>query len=178
MTPPDESQGKCATERFNARLAALSDAERIALLSTVCASPGWVHGLLAGAPFEDATALLARADRVLAALPDDEIDAALEGHPRIGDRPDNAASAREQSAVAGADAEMKTRLTDGNRCYEQRFGHVYLVCASGRSAEELLAILTDRLGNDAETERRIVRTELGEINRLRLQRLLSGAEDP
>ncbi|MBO0677720.1 2-oxo-4-hydroxy-4-carboxy-5-ureidoimidazoline decarboxylase [Mycolicibacterium sp. S2-37] len=175
MTPPNPSQG---IDRFNARVAALSDADRTALLSTVCASPGWVRGLLAGAPFDDADALLEHADRVLAALSDAEIDAALDGHPRIGARPDNVSSAREQSAVTGADSAVKALLAEGNRCYEERFGHVLLVCASGRSAEDLLAALTERLVNDAATERRIVRAELGKINRLRLQRLLSEPEDP
>jgi 2-oxo-4-hydroxy-4-carboxy-5-ureidoimidazoline decarboxylase len=62
-------------------------------------------------------------------------------------------------------------LAEGNREYEARFGHVYLVCASGRSGEELLAVLRSRLGNDPATERRVVRAELGKINRLRLERL-------
>ena len=63
-------------------------------------------------------------------------------------------------------------LAEGNREYENRFGHVYLVCASGRSGEELLDVLRSRLGNDPAYERTVVRTELGSINRLRLQRLL------
>ena len=118
-------------------------------------------------------ALLDRADRVLAELPDAEIDAALDGHPRIGAKVDNASSAREQAGVADADEDVRAELADRNREYEDRFGYVYLVCASGRSAEELLAILTDRLHNDPETERRVMRNELAKINRLRLQRLLS-----
>ncbi len=67
---------------------------------------------------------------------------------------------------------MKDALAEGNREYENRFGHVYLVCASGRSGEELLDVLRSRLGNDPAHERTVVRTELGSINRLRLQRLL------
>ncbi len=66
-------------------------------------------------------------------------------------------------------------LADGNRAYEAKFGHVYLVCASGRSAEELLAVLQQRLGNDPVTERAVVRRELGLINRIRLVRLVEGA---
>jgi 2-oxo-4-hydroxy-4-carboxy-5-ureidoimidazoline decarboxylase len=131
--------------------------------------------VLAGAPFADIAALLDRADRVLAELPDAEIDAALAGHPRIGGRVRNAASAREQAGVATAAEEVRTALAAGNREYEDRFGYVYLVCASGRSADELLAILSDRLHNDPGTERRVMRGELAKINRLRLQRLLSEA---
>jgi 2-oxo-4-hydroxy-4-carboxy-5-ureidoimidazoline decarboxylase len=74
--------------------------------------------------------------------------------------------------VAGADADVLAGLAEGNRVYEQRFGHVYLVCASGRSAEELLAVLRGRLDNDPVTERAVVRAELAAINRLRLDQLL------
>jgi 2-oxo-4-hydroxy-4-carboxy-5-ureidoimidazoline decarboxylase len=129
--------------------------------------------VLAGAPFADVDALLDRADRVLAELPDAEIDAALDGHPRIGGKVDNASSAREQAGMTAAGADVRAALAAHNRDYEDRFGYVYLVCASGRSAEELLEILTDRLGNDPDTERRVMRNELAKINRLRLQRLLS-----
>lgn len=118
-------------------------------------------------------ALLNRADRVLAELPDTEIDAALDGHPRIGATVDNASSAREQAAVATAADSVKAALAAKNAEYDEKFGYVYLVCASGRSAEELLDVLTERLHNDAETERRVMRRELAKINRLRLHRLLA-----
>jgi 2-oxo-4-hydroxy-4-carboxy-5-ureidoimidazoline decarboxylase len=67
-------------------------------------------------------------------------------------------------------------IVDGNRAYEERFGHVYLVRATGRTAEELLALLRERLDNDPETERAVVRRELAEINALRLQRLVQDAD--
>jgi 2-oxo-4-hydroxy-4-carboxy-5-ureidoimidazoline decarboxylase len=63
-------------------------------------------------------------------------------------------------------------MTEGNAEYERRFGHVYLVCAAGRGADELLAVLRERLGNTAEEEARRTRAELGAINRLRLTRLI------
>ena len=151
----------------------LTDRQRMNLLFGVCSSTIWARRVLAGAPFRDVDALLDRADRVLAELPDAEIDAALDGHPRIGAKVDNASSAREQAAVTTAGDEVKAQLALKNREYDDKFGYVYLVCASGRSAEELLAILTDRLGNDPETERRVMRSELAKINGLRLQRLLS-----
>ncbi|HJT94977.1 MAG TPA: 2-oxo-4-hydroxy-4-carboxy-5-ureidoimidazoline decarboxylase [Mycobacterium sp.] len=141
-------------------------------LLEVCASPMWAQQVLAGGPFCDVGALLDHADRVLAELPDTEIDAALKGHPRIGGQVDNPSSAHEQAGMAGADDRVRAALAVKNRMYEDRFGYVYLVCASGRSAEELLAILTDRLANDAQTERHVMRGELAKINRLRLQRLL------
>jgi 2-oxo-4-hydroxy-4-carboxy-5-ureidoimidazoline decarboxylase len=159
-------------EEFNL----LSERQRMHLLYEVCSSPIWARRVLAGGPFRNADALLDRADRVLAELPDAEVDAALDGHPRIGASVSPAhtpSSAREQARVADAGDAVKAELAEKNRSYEDKFGYVYLVCASGRSAEELLAILTDRLDNDPDTERRVMRSELGKINQLRLQRLLS-----
>ncbi len=156
-------------EGFNA----LTDRQRMHALFEVCSSTIWARRVLAAAPFPDSQALLDRADRVLAELPDAEIDAALDGHPRIGGKVDNAASAREQAGVASATGDVKAALAEGNRAYEAKFGYVYLVCASGRSAPELLDILTERLSNDPDSERRVMRSELGKINRLRLERLLS-----
>jgi 2-oxo-4-hydroxy-4-carboxy-5-ureidoimidazoline decarboxylase len=169
MTPPATPLG---LDGFHA----LDDHDRLQVLLEVCASPLWARQVLDGAPFTDADAMADRAQRVLDALPDDEIDAALAGHPRIGDRPGNPSSAREQAGVAGAEAAVLAALAAGNRAYEDKFGHVYLVCASGRSAAELLEVLTERLTNDAGTERRVTRVELGKINRLRLSRLLSEPE--
>lgn len=156
-------------EGFNA----LTERQRMHQLFEVCSSTIWARRVLAGGPFRDADALYDRADRALAELPEAEIDAALDGHPRIGARPDNPSSAREQAGVASADDAVRAELATRNAEYEDRFGYVYLVCASGKSADELLAILTERLENDPETERRVMRNELAKINRLRLERLLS-----
>ncbi len=120
-------------------------------------------------------ALLSEADAALADVDEREVDKALAGHPRIGDRAaatHSAWSRLEQSGVDGTSDETLAALADGNRAYEERFGHVYLVCATGRSADELLAILQSRLHNDPDTERKVVRDELGKINRLRLEKLL------
>lgn len=155
----------------------LSERQRMHMLFEVCSSPIWARRVLAGGPFRDTEAVLDRADRVLAELPDTEIDAALDGHPRIGGRVDNASSAREQAGIATAGDDVRAELAAKNHDYEDRFGYVYLVCASGRSAGELLDILTERLDNDPETERRVMRNELAKINRLRLQRLLAEREE-
>lgn len=163
---PRERLGLAGFSRLTAR-------QQMNVLFGVCSSPIWARRVLAGGPFHDVAALLDRADRVLAELPDAEIDAALDGHPRIGAKADNASSAREQAAVVTAADSVKAELALRNAEYDEKFGYVYLVCASGRSAEELLAILVDRLDNDPETERRVMRSELAKINRLRLERLLS-----
>ncbi|MFD8248724.1 2-oxo-4-hydroxy-4-carboxy-5-ureidoimidazoline decarboxylase [Nocardia sp. NPDC059691] len=138
-----------------------------------CSSPEFARSLVAGRPYRSVEALLEAADGALARLPESELDSALAGHPRIGERPHSAASAREQAGVAGAADAVRAALAEGNRAYEERFGHIYLVCASGKSGEELLALLTARLRNDPETERQVVRTELGKINRIRLRALLA-----
>jgi 2-oxo-4-hydroxy-4-carboxy-5-ureidoimidazoline decarboxylase len=142
-------------------------------LLDVCSSTTWARRVLANGPFRDADALLDVAERVLVELPDSEIDAALDGHPRIGGQIDNPSSTREQAGVTDAADHVRAELAGKNRVYEDKFGYVYLVCAGDRSAEELLAILTERLDNDPETERRVMRAELININRLRLRRLLS-----
>jgi 2-oxo-4-hydroxy-4-carboxy-5-ureidoimidazoline decarboxylase len=136
------------------------------LLATVCTAPRWAAAVVAARPYPDVDALLAIAD---AALTPDDIDAALAGHPRIGER-SSGASAREQ---AGVGDEVRAGLAAGNRAYEERFRHVYLVCASGRSGADLLATLQARLGNDPATERGVALDELRKINRLRLEGTIS-----
>jgi 2-oxo-4-hydroxy-4-carboxy-5-ureidoimidazoline decarboxylase len=148
------------------------DAARSALRS-VCASSAWVDRMAGARPFADVAAVLDLADRALDELSESDIDEALAGHPRIGDRPDNASSAREQSGVAVSAPSVLAELRQRNASYEERFGHVYLVFANGRPADELLAILESRMTNDAATERRILRGELAQINRARLLRMLS-----
>jgi 2-oxo-4-hydroxy-4-carboxy-5-ureidoimidazoline decarboxylase len=150
----------------------LPDAEAESALLACCAAPDWAAALTAGRPYGRRDALLTAADQVLAGLPEAQVDLALAGHPRIGERPVHAASVREQRGVAGAPESVLAALADGNRAYEQRFGHVYLVCADGRPAAELLDVLRARLANDPATERAVLRTELAKINRIRLGRLL------
>ncbi|MGV9616698.1 2-oxo-4-hydroxy-4-carboxy-5-ureidoimidazoline decarboxylase [Nocardia xishanensis] len=153
---------------------ALSNAAATDALLACCASPALAREVLAGRPYRSADDLYATADAVLAALPEEDIDRAVAGHPRIGGRTDNVASAREQSGVAAATDAVRSALAEGNRAYEQRFGHRYLVCATGRTGAELLDLLTTRLHNDPATERAVMRTELARINRIRLRRMLEG----
>ncbi|MFC4126090.1 2-oxo-4-hydroxy-4-carboxy-5-ureidoimidazoline decarboxylase [Nocardia rhizosphaerae] len=149
----------------------LSESDAEAALLTCCSAPRWARQVAAGRPYPSVDALLAAADAALTELTESEIDEALAGHPRIGDRPTSAASAREQSGVSGDT--VLAALAEGNRAYEAKFGHLYLVCAAGRSGAELLAVLRARLDNDPTTERQVMRTELAKINRLRLTRLVA-----
>lgn len=144
-----------------------------------CAAPRWATAVMTGRPYGSAAELYDAADAALNELDEAEIDTALAGHPRIGARPDaghSASSGREQSGVSRSSAATLAALAEGNREYEARFGHVYLVCAEGRSGEELLAVLRRRLHNDPVTERATVRAELRKINRIRLGRLIGVAE--
>jgi 2-oxo-4-hydroxy-4-carboxy-5-ureidoimidazoline decarboxylase len=143
-----------------------------AALLACCASPQWARQVAAGRPYPSPDALYAAADDALAALDDTEFSAALAGHPRIGVRAESGSSQREQSGVAASSDETRAALVEGNREYEARFGHVYLVCADGRSGDELLAVLHERLHNDATAEHAVAREELRKINRIRLRRLI------
>lgn len=155
---------------------ALSDEAAAELLAGVCAAPRWVDGMVGGRPYASVDVLLHTADRVLGELTVDDLDAALAGHPKIGATPSGAGaeqSRREQSGVDARDSAIIDALAEGNDAYAERFGRIYLVCASGRSGEDLLATLRERLGNDPETELEVTRDELGKINRLRLERLVT-----
>lgn len=151
------------------RLDALSPVDAERELLACCASPRWAAEVTARRPFGSADALQAAARD---ALVDADLDDAMAGHPRIGDRSAAGSSRHEQGAVTTAADATLDALAAGNRAYEERFGHVYLVCASGRSAEDLLATLHDRLGNDPATERAVALAELAAINRIRLDRFL------
>ncbi|MER7619020.1 2-oxo-4-hydroxy-4-carboxy-5-ureidoimidazoline decarboxylase, partial [Nonomuraea wenchangensis] len=140
----------------------------------------------AGRPYGDLAGLLAAAEAAAGALAWPDVLEALAAHPRIGERPAGAGreaawSRQEQSGVGGDDdgdddGDLRAALAEGNRAYEARFGHVYLVCATGLGGAELLARLRERLGNDEEREHAAVRDELAKITRLRLVKLMGGGE--
>ncbi|NDK91477.1 2-oxo-4-hydroxy-4-carboxy-5-ureidoimidazoline decarboxylase [Gordonia desulfuricans] len=153
----------------------LSERQAISTLYECCSSSIWALRVARARPFTDDDALLDYADLILAELTESDLDEALSGHPRIGDRADNPSSQREQSGVVGAEAAVLSELKELNAAYEERFGHVYLVFANGRPAAELLGILKERMRNDPDTERRVMRMELGKINRSRLTRMLTPA---
>ena len=145
------------------------------LLLGCCHADRWAAKVTAGRPYRALGALL---DRAGEELTDGDVSEALAGHPRIGQAPaagQNAWSRREQSGVGDADEAVLTELAAGNRAYEERFGHIYLVCASGRDAGELLSILKDRLRNGPGAEGHVVRGELRKINDLRLTALIGPA---
>jgi OHCU decarboxylase len=129
---------------------------------------------MAGArPFPDASSLAETADATWRELSPDDWLEAFSAHPAIGSKIDlSPFSRQEQSGTRGADSDMLAELADLNRRYADRFGHVFLVCATGRTAAEMLAIGRKRLGNDPETELAIAAEEQRKITRLRLEKLL------
>jgi 2-oxo-4-hydroxy-4-carboxy-5-ureidoimidazoline decarboxylase len=155
-------------------------AARQALLDC-CAAPTWAEQMVAARPYSSAGDAIRQSSDIVPTLTVADLAAALAGHPRIGEGPDageggpRAAdwSSREQSGVDAADADTRRALAEANRQYERRFGHIYLVCAAGRSGTDLLTVLRDRLQNGPEEEWQVVRAELQKINALRLQRLIA-----
>jgi 2-oxo-4-hydroxy-4-carboxy-5-ureidoimidazoline decarboxylase len=146
-------------------------------LLACCSSTRWAAEVASGRPYGSAGELLASSDVAMAGLAPADLEHALAAHPRIGERSGaDARSRREQAGVLGADLATIRALAEGNEEYERRFGHIYLVCATGRNATDLLVLLRERLGSDPGTEWGVVRRELGKINRIRLAKLLDGEE--
>jgi 2-oxo-4-hydroxy-4-carboxy-5-ureidoimidazoline decarboxylase len=142
------------------------------LLLTACSSPRWASLVASDGPFETTDALLEAAERAFDQLEPDDWHEGIRGHARIAEVPsDDAREAREQSGIEGADPETLEALHAGNAAYEERFGYMFLIRASGRSAAEMLAALHDRLGNPPAAEFRIATEQLREITRLRLREL-------
>jgi 2-oxo-4-hydroxy-4-carboxy-5-ureidoimidazoline decarboxylase len=142
------------------------------------AAPRFAADLTAGRPYRDVDTLVARAEEVTRALPWGDVAVALAAHPRIGDRVEGSSteaesSRREQSSLTDADDAVRAQLLDGNKAYEERFDHVFLIRAVGRSPQEMLTELRRRLGNDEATERAEVTAQLAEITALRVRELVS-----
>jgi 2-oxo-4-hydroxy-4-carboxy-5-ureidoimidazoline decarboxylase len=144
-------------------------------LLACCAAPRWAEQMAAARPYGSARDAIQQSDAIVAHLTVAELATALIGHPRIGERAGTDAAREEQAGVDADDTETSRALADANMEYEQRFGHIYLVCASGRTGKELLALLRGRLHNEPVEEWEVVRIELQKINALRLERLLAGS---
>jgi 2-oxo-4-hydroxy-4-carboxy-5-ureidoimidazoline decarboxylase len=135
-----------------------------------CASTRFARALTAGRPYSSRIAVAAAIDSVFESLTWDDVLEAMAEHPRIG-RPVGGQSATEQSGVADA---SRAALIAGNAEYEDRFGHVFLICATGLSGDQMLAALQARLKNNADEERTVASAELRTITRLRVGKALAG----
>ena len=156
-----------------ARFNASEDSAALAALHEVCASSAWGSKLLAQRPYATTQDLFEASDAAMAELTAEDLAEAMAGHPPIGrPKPGDPASAREQRGMAGASEELRTEMLALNLAYQERFGHVFLICATGATGEQMRDAVKSRIGNSPEQEREIVRTELGKINRIRLTRLV------
>ncbi len=166
------------------KLDALDEEAATAALLRCCGSRRWAEAMARGRPYASEWALLAAAERAFAPLERADWLEAFSHHPRIGDRASLAArfpatagwSRSEQGGVGGAAEDVLDGLLRGNREYEARFGHIFIVCATGKSAAEMLALLRERLPNDADRELEIAAAEQRKITAIRLKKLL--AEGP
>lgn len=128
--------------------------------------------LARGRPYADHDHLFRRADDLLFSLADASIDAILQAYPQVGRRPGSARSQFEQCAVCDRDPDLMTTLTAEATTYRNHFGFDFVMFVGAMSADDVLAHMADRMHNDHETERKVVRNELARINRTRLERML------
>ncbi len=152
------------------------------VLQDCCGCARWAAGVAAQRPYATVKALYDAADSVWRNLESAEWLEAFRHHPQIGEKPaTGSTSARqwaegEQAGVRAADEDMKTRLARGNRAYFEKFGYIYIVCATGKSADEMLALLEQRLHNDPARELPVAAEQQRRITRLRLEKLLGGEQ--
>ncbi|MCX5424658.1 2-oxo-4-hydroxy-4-carboxy-5-ureidoimidazoline decarboxylase [Streptomyces sp. NBC_00078] len=162
-----------STPRGLTRFNALEDDAALAALHEACASTAWATRLLAARPYATAEDLFAASDAAMAELTGADLAEAMAGHPPIGrPKPGDPTSAREQRGMAGASEELRSEMLELNLAYQDVFGHVFLICATGRTGEQMRDAVKERIGNSPEQEREIVRAELGKINRIRLALLV------
>ena len=171
-----------ALKRLNALSATQAEAELLAC----CGASRWVQGLMARRPFGSVAELFAAADEIWRSMGSEDWLESFSRHPQIGEKaPEKQIkseagqqissrwSAKEQAGAQRNSADVLVRLSAGNRAYRERFGYIFIVCATGKTAEEMLAILERRLQNDASAELTIAAEEQRRITRLRLEKLLA-----
>lgn len=160
-----------------------SEADARQALEACCGSSRWIEGMVAGRPFRSVEDVLSAADEVWAGTAREDWLEAFAHHPRIGETKSairqgalaSQWSGGEQSSVGASAFSVQERLAEANRVYEDRFGHIYIVCATGRTAEEMLDIALTRLNNDPDTEIRVAAEEQRRITQLRLRKLLGAS---
>ena len=164
-------------------LDAASHADAIAALMRTCGSTAWAARMEAARPFGERSALMSAAEREWGRASREDILEAFSHHPRIGDRESlrarfpatHAWSGDEQKGASEASDAVLDALAQANRDYEAKFGHIFIVCATGKSAGEMLSLLRERMQNEADAEIRVAAFEQMKITRLRLDKLLAEA---
>ena len=158
---------------------ALDESTARQALENCCAAPAWINGMLARRPFADDDEVTRAATDTWNSLPRDEWLAAFAAHPKIGDvnslkkkyASTTALASKEQASVAEANDETLQELARYNQSYEAKFGYIFIVCATGKSAAEMLAILKSRIDNAPTAELHLAAAEQLKITLLRLAKL-------
>lgn len=158
----------------------LSEQESRLAFETCCVSPRWIEGMMASRPFSSDEAVFEQAQTIWDSLEEADFLAAFEGHPQIGDVStlrakfaNTAAKAgHEQSGMNSADEAVLQEMMALNKTYLDNFGFIFIVCATGKSASEMLALIRDRVNNDRATELAIAAGEQAKITKIRLEKLL------
>ena len=166
--------------RVLARWNKLEPVEAAKEILPCCGSNAWVRGITGKRPFDDEASLLVTSDKVWLSLEPRDWLEAFKSHPRIGESRAGVSigaqsenwSEQEQKDIATAENDLKQRLAEGNRAFEEKFGYIFIVCATGKSAAEILAILQRRLQNGKEAELREAAEEQRQITHLRLKKWL------
>lgn len=174
MTDPPATQSPMTVVVFDAADPVVA----LDRLTPCCASTRWAEALVTGRPYGDLAALARGSDDLVRELDAADLRQALAAHPRIGDRvrgddTESTWSRQEQSATADLAATVAEQLVAANLAYESRFGQVFLICATGKSATQMLSAARTRLENTPDVEREVVRRELAAIVRLRLAKVLT-----
>jgi OHCU decarboxylase len=169
--PDASSAGRLRLEYVNA----LFDGEADSFFRATCGSHRWVSQMTGSRPFAGIDSIFERADSAFDELDERDWLEAFAGHPRIGERGDDVAN-REQAGAASASRELIAELAKVNHEYEEKFGFTYIVFASGKTAEEMLAIARRRLSNDRGGEIAAAAAEQREITATRLRRMLCQEE--
>ncbi len=167
-----------------AELSAMSDDRATELLTECCGASRWVAAMVARRPFKSRSAILLEADGAYASLAPSDWLEAFSHHPRIGERMSAVAqgergsawSVGEQAGIDRAHDDVRNELAAANREYEQRFGYIYIVCATGKTADEMVSLARARLLNEPETELRVAAEEQRKIMHLRLEKLVDNPE--
>lgn len=169
-----------------ADLNALDDGAAVEAFLRCCGSTRWARALAAARPFTAVEAMTSAAESTWWSLDREDWLEAFAAHPKIGESGGAGGSRRsggsgwseqEQSGVADAAEQTHRRLADANRDYEVRFGYIFIVCATGKTADEMLVLLERRLRHDADEELRIAAGEQHTITQLRLRKLLEQEPD-
>ena len=164
-------------------LSSLTAEEAAKELRQCCGSSRWAEQMSNDRPYQSLDSLVTHADRLWWSLTPDDWLEAFRSHPKIGEKKagDKVSaqsqqwSGQEQAGVSSAPQDTVDSLAELNRAYEQKFGFIFIICATGKTSEEMLAALKARLQNDSDTELRLAAAEQAKITQLRLKKLLTSA---